>query len=62
MVVAIINRMPRRGLSCIDVGSFTKGRLIMHHADADELPILQIKVRFGFDYFATVTDLRLRPN
>ena len=58
MVVAIINRMPRRGLSCIDVGSFTKGRLIMHHLDADGLPMLQTKNRFGFDYFATVTDWR----
>ena len=24
----------------------------MHHLDADELPMLQIKIRFGFDYFA----------
>ena len=58
MVVAIINRMPRRGLSCIDAGSFTKGRWIMHHLNADELPMLQIKIRFGFDYFTTVTDWR----
>jgi hypothetical protein len=37
MVVATINRMPRRGLSCIYVGSFTKGRLIVHglHAPRD---------------------------
>ena len=50
MVVAIINRMPHRGLSCIDAGSLTKGWLIMHHIDADALPMLQIKIRFGFDY------------
>ena len=58
MVVAIINRMPRHGLSCIDAGSFTKGRSIMHHLDADRYSMLQIKIRFGFDYFATVTDWR----
>ena len=52
MVVAIINRMPRRGLSCINAGSFTKGRLIMHCFDAGGLPMLQIKIRFGFDYLS----------
>gem|GEM_PF-3911231 len=30
----------------------------MHHLDADGLPMLQTKNRFGFDYFATVTDWR----
>ena len=50
MVVAIIKRMPHRGLSCIDAGSFTKRRLIMHHLDAGRITMLQIKIRFGFDY------------
>ena len=24
----------------------------MHHLDADDLPTLQIKIRFGFDYLS----------
>ena len=54
MVVAIINRMPRRGLSCINAGSFTKGRLTMHYFDAGGLTMLQIKIRFGFDYLSLI--------
>ena len=44
MVVAIINRMPRRGLSRTDAGSFTNGLLIMHHLDAGRLLMLQLKL------------------
>ena len=30
----------------------------MHHLDADATPMLHIKDKFGFDYFAIFTDWR----
>ena len=56
MVVATINTMPRRGLSCIYVGSLTRGWLIMSGLHELHDVMLEIKSSIGSDYFAGSND------